>query len=236
MSVRGTVGQQFVNQLSKLTGADVAASDDLTGDAAQGGDWEFEVETGGIEAALAFDEVTRSSYEHTLNTLEITNDGALDTDGHVSVNWGGTISSGALSSISIIDFSEVTSDLTFKVLPTGNVEVTRQSLSATKKITIGFKDNITFIGPKPSSKKTELNLSAIQSNTAVKITSKDIVEVIFNGRELNFKKIDDVTGSNGEFNTYEVESNGNIKGSLIAKGNENILQYSGGKPAEVLLR
>ena len=33
----GTIGQSFVTQLSQLTGADVAASDDLTGNAAFGG-------------------------------------------------------------------------------------------------------------------------------------------------------------------------------------------------------
>ncbi|MCK5405687.1 MAG: DUF4347 domain-containing protein, partial [Desulfobulbaceae bacterium] len=36
-------GVAFVAELSALTGADVAASEDLTGSAAEGGDWELEV-------------------------------------------------------------------------------------------------------------------------------------------------------------------------------------------------
>ena len=44
----GGTGQTFIAQLSELTGADVAASDDLTG---TGGDWLLETRTGGIEAA-----------------------------------------------------------------------------------------------------------------------------------------------------------------------------------------
>ena len=43
-------GEAFINTLSELTGADVAASDDLTGAAELGGDWELERSTGSIEA------------------------------------------------------------------------------------------------------------------------------------------------------------------------------------------
>src|SRR6266511_4883597 len=38
----GTTGQQFIDALARLTGADVAASTDLTGAAALGGDWTLE--------------------------------------------------------------------------------------------------------------------------------------------------------------------------------------------------
>ncbi|MGF1601254.1 MAG: DUF4347 domain-containing protein [Thermosynechococcaceae cyanobacterium] len=44
-------GITFVEQISQLTQADVAASDDLTGNDALGGDWQLEVTTGEIEAA-----------------------------------------------------------------------------------------------------------------------------------------------------------------------------------------
>ena len=42
-------GLSFINRLANITGADVAASDDLTGDVAQGGDWDLERQTGDIE-------------------------------------------------------------------------------------------------------------------------------------------------------------------------------------------
>ncbi len=50
----GANGQTFVQALANLTSADVAASNNLTGNAAQGGDWDLEVKTGQIETALAF--------------------------------------------------------------------------------------------------------------------------------------------------------------------------------------
>ncbi|MCO4757972.1 MAG: DUF4347 domain-containing protein, partial [Oceanospirillaceae bacterium] len=44
-------GQSLLASIAALTGADVAASDDLTGAEALGGDWQLESRTGDIEAA-----------------------------------------------------------------------------------------------------------------------------------------------------------------------------------------
>lgn len=46
----GAAGAAFIDSLAALTGADVAASTDLTGAAAQGGDWTLEAHSGDIEA------------------------------------------------------------------------------------------------------------------------------------------------------------------------------------------
>jgi hypothetical protein len=51
---QGEAGQSFVDALAQATSADVAASSDLTGAAALGGNWTLEAQTGAIEAtALA---------------------------------------------------------------------------------------------------------------------------------------------------------------------------------------
>jgi ELWxxDGT repeat protein len=65
---QGDIGQQFIEQLSVLTGADVAASTDLTGDANQGGDWVLESQTGAIEAASVITEEAQATYHNTLAT------------------------------------------------------------------------------------------------------------------------------------------------------------------------
>ena len=59
-------GIAFVQKLSHITGAEVAASDNLTGNAALGGDWELEVSTGKIETALAFSAEAREAYSGVL--------------------------------------------------------------------------------------------------------------------------------------------------------------------------
>ena len=46
----GEEGRAAAAQLAAVTGADIAASDDLTGDVDQGGDWDLEVIQGSIEA------------------------------------------------------------------------------------------------------------------------------------------------------------------------------------------
>ncbi|WP_217312837.1 DUF4347 domain-containing protein [Richelia sinica] len=62
------VGKAFVEQLAKLTNADIAASDDLTGNKHLGGDSELEVQTGEIESkSLDFD-----NYQGTLATIDTT--------------------------------------------------------------------------------------------------------------------------------------------------------------------
>ena len=48
----GASGETFVSRLSALTGADVAASEDVTGAAALGGDWDLERRVGTLEADI----------------------------------------------------------------------------------------------------------------------------------------------------------------------------------------
>ncbi|MCP5295700.1 MAG: DUF4347 domain-containing protein, partial [Zoogloeaceae bacterium] len=54
-------GRALVGGLAQLTGADVAASDDLTGAAALGGDWELEFSTGAIESSRAIGTVAQQA-------------------------------------------------------------------------------------------------------------------------------------------------------------------------------
>jgi hypothetical protein len=62
----GGDGLNFVTQLSELTNADIAASNDLTGSNRLGGDWELEVTTGEIESQSAMDAAARNDYDSLL--------------------------------------------------------------------------------------------------------------------------------------------------------------------------
>jgi hypothetical protein len=48
---QGDLGQQFINQIARYAGADVAASTDVTGNAELGGDWALEYTSGSIETS-----------------------------------------------------------------------------------------------------------------------------------------------------------------------------------------
>jgi glucose/arabinose dehydrogenase len=90
-------GTQLIEQIDRLTGADVAASDDLTGSAFLGGDWELEATTGAIESALAFKPEVLEVYDDVLATglkaeyydnIDFTNLKLTRTDDTVNFDWG----------------------------------------------------------------------------------------------------------------------------------------------------
>ncbi|MFK7916177.1 MAG: DUF4347 domain-containing protein, partial [Pseudomonadales bacterium] len=65
-------GQSLVASIAELTGADVAASTDLTGAQALGGDWDLEFTDGEIETQLAFGQAVQSNWDHVLGTTSET--------------------------------------------------------------------------------------------------------------------------------------------------------------------
>ena len=87
-------GQALMDALARLTGADVAASDDRTGAAALGGDWELEMSTGRIEAGLVLSASFQASYRHSWNLIA---QDSFDHAGPLEGSTGGSGWSGAWS-------------------------------------------------------------------------------------------------------------------------------------------
>ncbi|MBF0296537.1 MAG: DUF4347 domain-containing protein, partial [Magnetococcales bacterium] len=67
---RGEAGRILVDNLARLTGADVAASTDPTGSARLGGNWTLERTSGAVEAAPLL--VNGEGYDHLLTTFDFT--------------------------------------------------------------------------------------------------------------------------------------------------------------------
>ena len=100
----GDVGASFVQALAEMTGADVAASNNGTGAAARGGDWNLEVSTGTIETAPLMQAENLTGYSYALHTASVNNvaqlkaaiaagiaDGVADTitlTGNITFAWG----------------------------------------------------------------------------------------------------------------------------------------------------
>ena len=59
----GEEGRRFIEALSFMTGADVAASDDITGATALEGDWDLEARTGKIKTSSALNGIAIAGYE-----------------------------------------------------------------------------------------------------------------------------------------------------------------------------
>ena len=107
----GDGGQAFITQLAAYTGADVAASTNLTGNATLGGDWVLEAASGAVEAAglhaasfaglldLTVSPLTHSYPSHSVS--EYRNEyafAALRADGSV-VTWGDSSYGGDSSAV-----------------------------------------------------------------------------------------------------------------------------------------
>ena len=65
----GAEGHAFVDMLSLMTGADVAASNDPTGGIAAGGDWALEVQSGVIETTVPIANAALQQYGYTLTSF-----------------------------------------------------------------------------------------------------------------------------------------------------------------------
>ncbi|CAN5561547.1 hypothetical protein BH11PSE7_BH11PSE7_12710 [soil metagenome] len=89
---QGEAGQQFVNILAQLTGADVAASVDATGGAALGGNWRLEWASGPIDVPT----LAAPGFEQTLN-LDVTMSGPAT----VSLGEDATLSFTGANSLSV---------------------------------------------------------------------------------------------------------------------------------------
>jgi Domain of unknown function (DUF4347)/Beta-propeller repeat len=103
----GEVGRSFVDLLAQVTGADVAASEDLTGNAALGGDWDLEVKTGAIDTASVFSDNV-SHYQNLLGdpvfaqALQLTSGGLGDLSKTAVDNLGNRYTIGTFSGV--VDF------------------------------------------------------------------------------------------------------------------------------------
>jgi len=75
----GEIGTTFVEQLAALTGADIQASNDLTGSAQLSGDWDLEVSVGDIESGLVISDRGQADYRGTLASPVITSNGGGNT-------------------------------------------------------------------------------------------------------------------------------------------------------------
>ena len=103
---QGQAGQAAAARLAQLTGADIAASNDLTGNAILGGDWDLELSTGRIEAGAVFSVEARLGFMAVLDiTTGLTGHWTLDAD---ATDSSGNGYNGTLTGNAAIDTSSNT--------------------------------------------------------------------------------------------------------------------------------
>ncbi len=102
----GAGGQEAATLLAELTGADIAASDDLTGAETLGGDWDLEVQTGTIESAVIVDTQAQEAFVGVLDiTTGLVGNWTLDSD---ATDSSGNSYDGTLTGDAAIDTTDAT--------------------------------------------------------------------------------------------------------------------------------
>jgi hypothetical protein len=155
-------GAGFVDQLAIATGADVAASNDLTGDARLGGDWNLEVATGSIETAPVVSAALAAQYHELLSISSAT------TVTFTNAPFTSPTGSGTDLAYSIPGFPGYTLKFdghqegvgTYGTLYAPDAYVSFAASSNEDKITIGFTGGQLFT---PSSIKVNGNASGAQT-------------------------------------------------------------------------
>ena len=119
---QGDAGQAFIEQIAQLTGADVAASTDLTGAAALGGDWVLEAQVGVVEAQP----VALPDYSHVLAALPVikTYTQVTGTTGwqylDLAEGFGNLSTTGLVSGVTFTNFVSPGAGSDFKLQIRGN--------------------------------------------------------------------------------------------------------------------
>ncbi|MHC4880247.1 MAG: DUF4347 domain-containing protein, partial [Planctomycetota bacterium] len=85
----GEWGVDFVQDIAALTGADIAASDNLTGNSALRGDWHFEVTIGTVEADRAISATDQAAFTSVLDDVDLAT--AANSNGDITAAAAGAL-------------------------------------------------------------------------------------------------------------------------------------------------
>ena len=133
----GDAGATFVARLAELTGADIAASSDVTG---LNGDWNLEIATGSIGESAVLDLGSLQQYAHSLATLTVTTGLDSNLDGSIGASLAAdTSDGGGLSLREALNWAAANDTITFNA---GTTVLLNSALTLGKNVTIdGDLDN-----------------------------------------------------------------------------------------------
>ncbi|MBF0128118.1 MAG: DUF4347 domain-containing protein, partial [Magnetococcales bacterium] len=156
----GTNGTAFIQRVAALTGADVAASDDITGATHRGGDWLLEQSTGGIETSLAVDAQSQQSYQGALATITVTSlaDNAT-TNGLVTLREALTAANTDASVDGSTAGSGTDTILFHASLANGTITLTSELTISDNLVIEGSGNNITLSGAGGNRRALYVNMS-----------------------------------------------------------------------------
>ncbi|MFN6484577.1 MULTISPECIES: DUF4347 domain-containing protein [unclassified Nostoc] len=217
----GDVGAEFIAKLHQLTGANIAASRQMIGSAALGGNWELEVRTAEMEVSLAFAETTQQAYVGVLATFTVNNTGDADdgnanngittlreainlanaTAGDDTITFGGVFNDTTPDVITLTSGQlTITDDLT--ILGTGVSKLTVSGNNASRVFEIsGLGRDVSIDGLKIANGNDSGIL--VNNNTLLSLTNSNVSDntATSNGGGINNKGTLKLTNTNVSGNT-----------------------------------
>ncbi|NEO85351.1 MAG: CHAT domain-containing protein [Spirulina sp. SIO3F2] len=160
----GATGEALITTLADFTGADVAASVDVTGNSLYGGNWDLETSTGSIDASHPFTAQTLTHWDGKLATLTVQNIGDnLTVDG--SLTFREALQASNLDSLVDGQMGTGTDTIMFD---TGGVFVTPQTITTTMG-QFDISDDVVIQG----TGQTQLYLNGGGANKVFNITANN---------------------------------------------------------------
>ncbi len=216
-------GQQFIEKLAHITGADVAASTDNTGSAELGANWTLEHRVGNIETKTPISESVAANWQHILATVTVTTTDDKLNSSYDYTNVSTLIASanadladGKISLREAIMAANGEADLDIITLPTGQYDLT---LSDTKEDNnesgdLDITENLTIDGADVSNTIINSNVDSSGTNDVARVMQTFDAEVTLNNLTIRGGEEDDIGGGgihtkNGtlELNTVLVTDN-----------------------------
>ncbi|WP_375471149.1 DUF4347 domain-containing protein [uncultured Nostoc sp.] len=211
-------GKAFVQRLSELTGAVVAASDDLTGSTALGGDWELEVSTRAIVPALAFQAEVMATYASVLGVVVLDTSfnttGKITTDFNSNDDYGYSITVQADGKILVAGETYNGTDYDFAIVRYNSDGTLDTSFNTTGKVTTDFNSNDDY----SNSIIVQADGKILVAGTSYNGTNNDFAIVRYNSDGT----LDTSFNTTGKVTT-DFNSNDDYSNSIIVQADGKIL-------------
>ncbi|BBO69402.1 hypothetical protein DSCA_33320 [Desulfosarcina alkanivorans] len=185
-------GRAFIDTLAAMTGADVAASVDPTGNRANGGDWHLEYRVGTLENSVAVTPWLQQNWDQVLGQITVTTtsdtlDGDADTSSLAALA-ATPGSDGAISLREAIEAANADTGADTIILGSGTYGITRTGL-ADNTGDFDIRDDLSIVGVSPSQSIVDGN----ESNRVFEVHDDAAITVSFS----NLKIQDGYTGLGG---------------------------------------
>jgi Tol biopolymer transport system component len=225
----GELGQTFVNILSQLTGADVAASEDVTGSAALGGNWVLEYQTGQIESEPGIASSNLRDYQAILPTTLVSSNSSGTQGNNISSNPsisadGRYVAFNSDASNLVSGDTNGTTDVFVRDLQTGSVTLVSSSSSGTQGNNISSFASISADGRYVAFDSAASNLVSGDTNGTFDVFVKDLqtgsvtlVSSSTNSTQGNNDSINPSISASGRYVAFESDASNLVGGDTNGK-------------------